>query len=110
MDKRAAVRYVPKRAITAAIDDSGVARAYAVVANISESGACILTDGAFQIGERLVVQLNFWREPLPVETAGRVVWVRPTRDEGIVRYGLQWADVPGLVREYLGRLITANAA
>jgi Tfp pilus assembly protein PilZ len=108
-DKRRAVRYVPKRSITVAIDENGVPRAYGVVANISEGGACVLTDGAFEIGERLILLLSLSREPLLVETAGRVVWTRPTRDQGIVRYGVQWADVSAGVRDDLRRLITADA-
>jgi Tfp pilus assembly protein PilZ len=109
-DKRRSIRYLPKRAITVAIDDNGVPLAYGVVANISEGGACVLTDGVFEVGERLILLLSLSREPLPVETAGRVVWMRPTRDQGIVRYGLQWDDVSAHVSEDLRRLITADTA
>ena len=108
--ERRAVRVVPKRAITVAIDDHGIPRAYGVVANISESGACVLTNGAFQVGEHLLVQLSFAREPAPVETSGRVVWTETTRDRGVSRYGLQWSEVDISKRVHLKTLIGATAA
>ena len=46
-DNRRAVRVVPRRAITVAVADggmgheTGLTRAYGVVANISETGACL---------------------------------------------------------------------
>jgi hypothetical protein len=108
-DNRRAVRVVPRRAITVAIDDHGVPRAYGVVANISETGACVLTNGTFQVGESLTLQLSFAREPIPVETTGRVVWAGATHDRGVLRYGLQWAE-GSVPREHLKTLISASAA
>jgi hypothetical protein len=109
-DKRRAVRIVPRRAITVAIDDHGVPRAYGVVANISETGACLLTNGAFRVGERLTIQLSFAREPVPLETEGDVVWSGSTQDRGVLRYGLQWAEASSPVREHLKTLISGSAA
>lgn len=109
-DKRRAVRVVPSRAITVAIEDHGVPRAYGVVANISETGACVLTNGAFRVGERLLLQLSFAREPVPLETVGDVVWSGATQDRGVLRYGLQWAEgsIPSL--EHMKTLISASVA
>lgn len=109
-DKRRAVRVVPSRAITVAIEDHGVPRAYGVVANISETGVCVLTNGAFRVGERLLLQLSFAREPVPLETVGDVVWSGATQDRGVLRYGLQWAE--GSIRslEHMKTLISASAA
>jgi Tfp pilus assembly protein PilZ len=109
-DKRRAVRVVPRRAITVAIDDHGVPRAYGVVANISETGACVLTNGAFQVGERLTLQLSFAREPVPVETVCDVVWTGATQDRGVLRYGLQWTEASNPKREHLKSLISSSAA
>jgi Tfp pilus assembly protein PilZ len=109
-DKRRAVRVVPSRAITVAIEDHGVPRAYGVVANISETGACVLTNGAFRVGERLLLQLSFAREPVPLETVGDVVWSGATQDRGVLRYGLQWAEGAIPSREHLKTLISASVA
>ena len=109
-DKRRALRVVPRRAITVAIDENGVPRAYGVVANISETGACVLTNGSFRVGERLVLQLSFAREPVPVETVGDVVWSGATQDRGVLRYGVQWAEGSRPSREHLRALISSSAA
>lgn len=109
-DKRRAVRVVPTRAITVAIEDHGLPRAYGVVANISETGACLLTNGTFRVGERLLLQLSFAREPVPMETVGDVVWSGSTQDRGVLRYGVQWADGAIPSREHLRSLISASAA
>ena len=114
-DNRRAVRVVPRRAITVAVADDGFAygtgltRAYGVVANISETGACLLTNGVFGVGERLSLQLSFAREPVPFETTGRVVWTGATQDRGVLRYGLQFGDAASPTREQLRSLIASSA-
>jgi Tfp pilus assembly protein PilZ len=109
-DKRRAVRVVPRRAITVAVEDHGLTRAYGVVANISETGACVLTNGTFSVGESLSLQLSFAREPVPLEATGRVVWSGATPDRGVLRYGVQFAETPAPTREQLRSLIAASAA
>lgn len=109
-DKRRAVRFVPRRAITVAVDDHGVPRAYGVVANISETGACVLTNGTFRVGERLTLQLSFAREPIPFETVGDIVWSGATQDRGVLRYGVHFAEGSRPAREHLKTLISGSAA
>jgi Tfp pilus assembly protein PilZ len=91
MRERSAVRLIPRNAITVAIENEGYPLAYGVVANISEAGACLWTNGAFHVGESLVLRLSFPHEPQPVQAVGRVVWEDAGRDEqGALRYGLFW--------------------
>jgi Tfp pilus assembly protein PilZ len=91
MRERSAVRLIPRNAITVAIENEGYPLAYGVVANISEAGACLWTNGAFHVGESLVLRLSFPHEPQPVQAVGRVVWEDADRDEqGALRYGLFW--------------------
>lgn len=87
-----AVRIVPQKAITVAIENPRRSRSYGVVANISDGGACLLTDASFPVGESLQVELSFFRERQVVPAAGRVVWSSGNRDAGALRYGLQWAE------------------
>ena len=114
-DNRRAVRVVPRRAITVAVADNGAdhgtghTRAYGVVANISETGACLLTNGVFGVGENLNLQLSFARAPVPFETSGRVVWAGATPDRGVLRYGLQFGEAPPPTREQLRSLISSSA-
>ena len=96
MLERNAVRVVPRKAVTVAIEGQDGPDAYGVVANISDGGVCVWTDGAYQIGETLVLRLSFAREPEPLQAAGRIVWSERNPDEkGARRYGLQWAHTSG---------------
>jgi Tfp pilus assembly protein PilZ len=89
------VRVVPHKAITVAIEGPRRARCYGVVANISEGGACLLTDASLPLGESVVLELSFFREPKVVPATGRVVWRSGSQDSGAVRYGLKWAPASG---------------
>ncbi len=96
MRDRSAIRVIPRSAITVAIEGQGGPLASGVVANISEAGVCVWTEGAFKIGDTLVLRLSFAQEPEPLQAAGRIVWTERDRDEkGARRYGLQWAHTAG---------------
>jgi Tfp pilus assembly protein PilZ len=109
MRERGTVRVIPRNAITVVIENQGVPFAYGVVANISEAGACVWTNGRFQVGESIVMRLSFAREPQPFQAAGVVVWAdAPPAKEADVRYGLQFVLVPPPVKERLRGLISAS--
>ena len=85
----------------------GQPTALGVVSNISDHGACVITDGEFPIGESLVLHLVFSPEEQPFQAAGRIVWIRPGGDtSGAQRYGLQWAHRMGPQHERLRELIS----
>lgn len=108
MRARGAVRVIPKSAVTVAIEH-GLAHAYGVVANISEKGACVWTDGSFEPGESLVVRLSFPHEPQPIELPGRVVWSGPSpENKDALRYGLQWGAGADVAASRLKSLISAT--
>jgi Tfp pilus assembly protein PilZ len=91
MRERGAVRVVPKRAITIVIEHQGLPLAYGVVANISDNGACVWTNGRFEVGERLELRLSFPRQPQTFETTCHIVWGAPEPEEAdALRYGLEW--------------------
>ena len=96
MRERAAVRVIPRSAVTVAIENPSYPVAYGVVANISDVGACVWTNSAFGVGENVVLRLSFPREPQPLQAAGRIVWEDPPRDDkGALRLGLQWSHATG---------------
>ena len=105
MRERGAVRVVPRSAITVVIENQGLPLAYGVVANISDQGACLWTNGRFQVGETVSLRLSFARELQPYEASGRVVWGDKQPGEEALRYGLQWAEAPDPDRERLKHLI-----
>jgi hypothetical protein len=90
MRERGAVRVVPKKLITVAIEDDGVPRAYGVVANISEAGACVWTDAGLDPGGAVSLRLSFPGGPQPLDAEGIVAWANA--GEGARRYGLRWTD------------------
>jgi Tfp pilus assembly protein PilZ len=112
MRERSAVRITPRSAITVVIENQGLPFAYGVVANISEAGVCVWTNGRFKVGEMVVLRLSFAREPQPFQASGVVIWgdAYPERGAGSdVRYGLQWRPVASPDHEHLRSLISASA-
>ena len=109
MRERAAVRVIPRSAVTVAIENPSYPMAYGVVANISDVGACVWTNGAFGVGENIVLRLSFPREPQLLQAAGRVVWEDAQRDEkGAMRLGLQWSHATGPAHTRLKQMIAAS--
>lgn len=106
MRARGAVRVVPGTAVTVVVETQGIPLAYGVVANISEQGACVWTNGRFKVGERVSLRLSFAREPQPFEANARVVWGEaPTEGGYALRYGLEWGPTPETEQSRLKTLI-----
>jgi hypothetical protein len=99
MPPRTTARIVPPSPITVAIEehDRLAVAAYGVIANISEGGGCIWTDGHLRIGGRLSLQVSFALPPEVHDVTGLVVWGQVCREAWrteIRRYGLQWVGTP----------------
>lgn len=110
MRERGAVRVVPRRAITVVIENQGLPLAYGVVANISANGACVWTNGRFEVGEQVELRLSFPREPETFETTGHIVWGAPAPEEAdALRYGLEWDEAPAPRRGRLKTLIDGTS-
>jgi Tfp pilus assembly protein PilZ len=110
MRKRNALRVIPRSAVTVVIENQGLPRAFGVVANISDAGACVWTTAAFDVGENLVLRLSFALEPQPFQAAGRVVWGETGRNgAGALCYGLQWAHPSGPQHARLRGLIRVSS-
>jgi Tfp pilus assembly protein PilZ len=110
MRERGAVRVVPKGAITVVIENQGLPLAYGVVANISDNGACIWTNGHFEVGERVELRLSFPREPQTFETTAHIVWEAPSPEQAdALRCGLEWDDAPAPERGRLKALIDGTS-
>ena len=94
MRSRLAARIIPPRPITAAIVRSdGAPLAYGVIADISESGACVLTDARLTANVTLDLRISFAHPPELCEATAFVVWAKdclPTSGGHARRYGIQW--------------------
>ena len=93
---RARARIVPPSPITVAIDDeNALPLGYGVIANVSESGACVWTDGALDPGAALSLRVSFAQPSEVHEVAASVVWGDEGEDRAghpMQRYGLRWQD------------------
>ncbi len=99
--KRQRARVVPPTPITVAIDDqeTGLCLCYGVIANVSESGACVWTNGELATGARLVLRVSFAHPPEVHEISGTVVWASAAAGDsavpatqGLRRFGVEWLD------------------
>ena len=82
--------------MTVAIEDeSGFHLCYGVIANVSESGACVWTDGVLATSSRLVLRVSFAHLSEVHEIDGVVVWEgveNGTRGITMRRFGVEWRD------------------
>jgi Tfp pilus assembly protein PilZ len=107
MRERGAVRLIPRHPVSVEIMTIDIAAARGMLANISELGACVWTEEAFDSGDALVLRLGFRGEINPFQVAGRVVWSdRPGVAGDLRRCGLRWAHTGGPHHERLKTLIT----
>jgi hypothetical protein len=93
---RQRVRVVPPTPITVAVDDRATGRClcYGVIADVSETGACLWTNGSLSAGTGLVFRLSFSQPPEMQEIAGRVIWGRDGFGPGLRRFGVEWQEAP----------------
>jgi hypothetical protein len=87
-----------------AIDDhdTGARLCYGVIADVSETGACVWTSGAVAAGSRLVFRVSVC-SPDRQAVAGRVVWASQDAGSALRRFGVEWQEAASpcvrLIRE-----------
>ncbi len=100
---RQRARIVPPTPITVAIDDqeTGACLCYGVIANVSEDGACVWTNGQLEPGSRLLMRVSFAAPAEVHEVTGRVVWGKASEEAppalmsgALRRFGVAWQDAP----------------
>jgi len=105
--RRLTPRIIPPGPITVAVERTGGAAAYGVVADISGSGACVWTDAALEVGHSLSFRVSFVGSPDVHELVGIVVWTEPARASetgGGSRSGVEWLGTTRACRERLREL------
>jgi hypothetical protein len=91
--KRQTARIVPPHPITVAIqDDSGAPFAFGVIADISETGACVWTDANLVVGATLSFRVSFANPSDVHEALGVVMWSEAGHHDsrGTRRSGVTW--------------------
>ena len=113
MSTRLTPRIVPPRPITVAIEEAGgIPLAYGVIADISESGACIWTDARLSVNATLDFRISFACPSEVYEVTGAVVWSQeslPGAGHNARRYGIVWQEPTAAccsrLRELAGRAV-----
>ena len=110
---RAARRFVPRGSITVAVNEDGFPLGCGSVRDLSESGACVITDLLLKRGWRVDLKVSLDRLGV-FETKGHVVWSGEAEDSqdpvvGAVLHGVQFTGLPDTVRSQLRRLLTTAA-
>ena len=71
---RSSRRLTPRKPVTVAFQDGETSLAYGVVTNISETGACVVTDSSVGQGRIVLLRMSFYRHADLFETQARIVW------------------------------------
>ena len=74
---RSSPRLTPRTPVTVAVQDGETSLAYGVVTNISETGACVMTDTTVGKGRIVMLRMSFYRHADLLETPARIVWSGP---------------------------------
>jgi hypothetical protein len=110
---RAVRRFIPKQSITVMVNEDGFPLTCGEVRDLSESGACVVTDLVLKRGWRIDLKVSLNRLGV-FETQGHVVWSGegPGAQGGVlgaVLHGVQFTGLPDAVRSRLKGLLTTSA-
>ena len=98
---RSSRRLTPRKPVTVAMQDGETSLAYGVVTNISETGACVMTDASVGKGRIVMLRMSFYRHADLFETPARIVWSGPELDSP---HGVPSAVLQGVQFTELGDL------
>ena len=110
---RAARRFLPKGIVTVSVGEGGFPLAFGQVRDISESGACMVTDFVLGRGRTLNLELNI-DDRLRLETDAQIVWSGEGKDwqgavVGAVLQGVEFTNLPEALRQRLRDLLLSGA-
>jgi hypothetical protein len=105
-------RFLPKNSVTVALLEGDYPVGYGVIRDISEAGACIVTDTPLQKDRDLRLQMSFYREGM-LAAGGRVVWSASSREHlGNVpasRHGVQFTKLSMAERRLLQQILDSTS-
>ena len=105
-------RFVPATSVTVALLEENLPIAYGVVRDISEAGACIMTNTNLNPGRSYQFRMSFFGGEI-LEAVARVVWRevdRPNGSEPIgLPHGIEFTDITESTLENLRRILGGGA-
>jgi hypothetical protein len=90
-------RLVPSTSVTVALLEENLPIAYGIIRDISEAGACIMTNTSLNPGRTYQFRMSFFGGEI-LEAVARVVWREPHRANGNevgVPHGIEFTDIHG---------------
>jgi hypothetical protein len=108
---RRSKRFLPKNSVTVALLDDDYPVGYGVIRDISEAGACIVTDAPLQKDRDLQFKMSFYREGM-LAAGGRVVWSMTSMEHldnvQASRHGVQFTKLSKAERRLLQRILDSS--
>ena len=110
-EKRATDRFKPIKAITVVVEsDDGLPAGFGIVSDISEGGACVISDVGLYVGADVRLALSFPNSRTPFTTPGKLRWIQKDAEGKCIRYGMQFEPGPWTDTDRLKSLIADHAA
>jgi hypothetical protein len=101
-------RFVPTTSVTVALLEENLPVAYGVVRDLSEAGACIMTDTGLTSGRTYQFRMSFFGGDV-LEAVARVVWRETRGPDGReplgVPHGIEFTDINHANLENLRRIL-----
>lgn len=105
-------RAVPSTSVTVALLEDNVPVAYGIVRDLSEIGACIMTDAVLKPGSSFQFRMSFFGGEV-LEATARVVWNESPRPGGglatEIPHGLEFIDIGQTHLDNLRRILDTGA-
>jgi hypothetical protein len=105
-------RAVPATSVTVALLEDNVPVAYGVVRDLSEIGACIMTDAVLKPGTTFQFRMSFFGGEV-LEATARIIWSetpRPgARPSAEIPHGLEFTDIGDAHLQNLKRILETGA-
>lgn len=105
-------RAVPSTSVTVALLEDNVPVAYGVVRDLSEIGACIMTDAVLKPGSSFQFRMSFFGGEV-LEATARIIWSDTPRpgvpSSSEIPHGLEFTDIGDAHRENLKRILETAA-
>ncbi len=104
-------RFVPSTSVTVALLEENLPIAYGVVRDISEAGACIMTNTSLNPGRSYQFRMSFFGGEI-LEAVARVVWRETHRLNGSepvgVPHGIEFTDINSGNLDNLRRILQSR--
>ena len=105
-------RAVPSTSVTVALLEDNVPVAYGVVRDLSEIGACIMTDAVLKPGSSFQFRMSFFGGEV-LEATARIIWSETARPgappSAEIPHGLEFIDIGDSHRVTLKRILDTGA-